>query len=223
MKQICIIPARGGSKRIPRKNIYKVNGKPLIQINIERLTASDLFDEIVVSSDDPEILDISKLAGAEVHERSHELADDFTSADAVIKEVIELRDYPTPTIVTCVYAPNVLFPISKLCDAIKMFKTDNCPVITVCKFKHPLERALVKDENDRSKIKLPEFANIRTQDCQELYFDAGQFYVANAKQWLISYDFLNNDNYSIELKNSEFVDLDDHHDLQILCAALRNN
>jgi pseudaminic acid cytidylyltransferase len=220
MKKICIIPARGGSKRIPRKNIIMINNKPLIQLNIERLLESKFFDEIVVSSEDAEILEISKSAGASVHLRSLELADDFTSSDDVIKDVIEINKYHKSSIIVCVYAPNVLFPISKLRIAIKNFEKNNKPVITICKFKHPLARALLRGKKDRVNMKYPKFAKVRTQDCEELYFDTGQFYIANPIQWLANYDFLNDDNFSIELKDSEFIDLDTKEDFEDLSKIL---
>ena len=177
---ICIIPARGGSKRIPRKNIKKFFGKPLIAYSIEVALESKLFDKVIVSTDDEEIASIAKEYGAEVpFLRTKELSDDFTGTGAVVDNMINYLQENGECIdfVCTIYATAPLlqekyliegYERLKNSDAINSFSTTTMPF--------PIQRTFKVDENARCEMFEPEHFNTRSQDLEEAYQDAGQFY-----------------------------------------------
>ena len=180
MGNICIIPARGGSKRIPRKNIKPFLGKPIITYSIEAALQSGLFDEVMVSTDDEEIAEIAKQYGAKVpFLRTAKNADDFATTFDVIEEVVLLYKEALNTQfdnVCCLYscAPFVRGETLKLAYQElenKQFDT----VFPVIAFNFPIQRALSKKEG---KITMIDEKNltVRSQDLEETYHDAGQFY-----------------------------------------------
>jgi pseudaminic acid cytidylyltransferase len=185
---IAIIPARGGSKRIPRKNIKEFCGKPMIAYAIYAAKQSGLFDHIVVSTDDEEITEIAKAFGAEIpFVRPAELANDFTTTVPVIAHAIEACrnlgwnfDY-----VCCIY-PGV--PFIQIDDLRGAFSTltshDANYCFTITEFPSAIQRALKKLNTGNMQSFYPEFQLTRTQDLEPAYFDAGQFYWGKAVAWL---------------------------------------
>ncbi|MCW2262018.1 MULTISPECIES: pseudaminic acid cytidylyltransferase [Sphingobacterium] len=176
---ICIIPARGGSKRIPRKNIKDFLGKPIIAYSIEAALSSGLFSEVMVSTDDEEIAAVALKYGANVpFLRSKENSNDYATTLDVIKEV--LTAYENCNLyfdqVCCIYATAPFVTDIHLQNSFSMFKDgDFDSLFPVMKYGFPIQRSLYI-ENGISKFKYPEHINTRSQDLTDSYHDAGQFY-----------------------------------------------
>jgi pseudaminic acid cytidylyltransferase len=180
MKTLCIIPARGGSKRIPRKNIKEFLGKPIIAYPIEVALKSKLFDEVMVSTDDKEITEIALNFGAKVpFIRSKKNSNDIATTFDVINEV--LSKYEENKInfdaCCCIYPTTPLLTIQKLTDGLELLKKNNFDaVFSAAKFNHPIQRSFSIYSNYKIKMKYPKTEKIRTQDLDTFYHDAGQFY-----------------------------------------------
>jgi len=179
-KKVCIIPARGGSKRIPKKNIKPFYGKPLIAYSIETAKCSELFDRIIVSTDDKEIAKIAKEYGAEVpFMRPKELADDYTGTNKVIKHTIdwlenngEKYDY-----VCTIYATAPLLQPKYLIEGYEKLKaSDAVYAFSATSMPFPIQRTFKITENGRCEMFFPEYYTARSQDLEEAYQSAGQFY-----------------------------------------------
>ena len=178
--KICIIPARGGSKRIPRKNIKYFLGKPIIAYSIQAAVESKCFDEVIVSTDDTEISEVAKSFGASVpFVRPEFLANDYVDTISVIKHAIEWFDNQNqlPSEVCCLYAtaPFVTADsIKKSYDQMLHTQADYC--FTVTSFAFPVQRAIKVTAENRLKMFYPENLKTRSQDLEDSYHDAGQFY-----------------------------------------------
>ncbi len=175
---IAIITARGGSKRIPRKNIREFCGKPIIAYSIEAALESRMFDEVMVSTDDAEIAEIAKKYGAKVpFYRSEATANDFATTVDVLTEV--LRTYEKMgrffEMGCCIYPTAPFITAQKLRHAMNLLSTDVDTVMPVVAFSFPPLRGSII-ENGLLKLKWPEYFNMRSQDLQQIYHDAGQFY-----------------------------------------------
>jgi len=182
-KCVAIIPARGGSKRIPRKNIKNFHGLPLIAYSIEVALKSGLFDKVIVSTDDEEIADVAKLYGAEIpFIRPKELADDFTGTGDVIKHTLnflkenaEYYDYACT-----IYATAPLLQKKYLIEGFEKIKNSDAKMVfSATSMPFPIQRTFKIDENGRCKMFTPEHFMTRSQDLEEAYQDAGQFYFEN--------------------------------------------
>lgn len=175
---IAIITARGGSKRIPHKNIKKFCGKPIITYSIEAALQSGLFDEVMVSTDDIEISRIAREAGAQVpFMRSSESAGDYASTDDVLMEVLEAyrgqgREFDT---FCCLYPTAPFVTAEKLKRAMELLERADS-VMPVVKFSFPPQRCMVMNEAGELRMKWPEHAKTRSQDLEPYYHDCGQFY-----------------------------------------------
>ncbi len=178
--RLCIIPARGGSKRIPRKNIKLFNGKAIIAYSIEAAIQSTCFDKVIVSTDDMEIAEFAKKFGAEVpFLRPPELSNDYTGTLAVIKHAIEWFEENNQTFdaVCCIYATAPFLSAKSLRQAYAlMLESESDYCFSVTRFPFPIQRAVKKTENNRLQMFFPEHLNTRSQDLTEAYHDAGQFY-----------------------------------------------
>lgn len=180
MKNICIIPARGGSKRIPRKNIKEFLGKPIIAYSIEAALKSGLFDEVMVSTDDEEIAAIAKQYGASVpFMRSEATANDFASSDDVLVEVLNeyLKRGKVFDNMCCIYATAPLISSNDLAEALQLMNNSkfDC-VYPVVEFSYPIWRCLDVAEDGSMKRHWPEFEYSRSQDLPKEYHDSGTFY-----------------------------------------------
>ena len=178
-KNIAIIPARGGSKRIPRKNIKNFLGKPIIAYSIEAALKSNLFDEVMVSTDDEEIAEVAEKYGAKVpFMRPKELADDFTGTRAVIDNVIQFLakkgikyDY-----VCTIYATAPLIDERYIIEGYNKLKSSNAiNAFSVTSMPFPIQRTFKITTNKRCEMFWPENFMTRSQDLEEAYQDAGQF------------------------------------------------
>lgn len=185
MKERCIaiIPARGGSKRVPRKNIKEFFGKPLIAYSIQTALKSNLFDKVIVTTDDEEIAKIAKEYGAEVpFIRPKELSDDFIMPQAAIDHTLEYLDnigkkydfyctiYPTAPLLQTKYLIKG-FEDLIYTDAVNVFSATSMP--------YPIQRSFKINKDGRCEMFWPENYNIRSQDLEAAYHDAGQFYWTN--------------------------------------------
>jgi len=179
-RAIAIIPARGGSKRIPRKNIKDFFGKPLIAYSIQVALESKLFDKVIVSTDDEEIARIAKEYGAHVpFLRPPELADDFTVTQAVIDHALEFLENNGEVYehLCTLYATAPLLQTKYLIEGFeKLTQTDAINVFSATSMPFPIQRTFKLNENGRCEMFTPEHFLTRSQDLDEAYQDAGQFY-----------------------------------------------
>ena len=179
MKTLAIITARGGSKRIPRKNIKNFLGKPILAYSIEAAVMSGIFDEVMVSTEDEEIAEIAKSYGAKVpFYRSEKTAGDFATTNDVLLEVIEEYEKRGQKfdMACCIYPTAPFVTSAKIKDAMeKLEASDADTLIPVVQFSYPPQRAMViRDE--LLQFKYLEFIDSRSQDLEKEYHDVGQFY-----------------------------------------------
>ena len=183
--RLCVIPARGGSKRIPRKNIKSFCGQVMIGYSIKAALDSQCFDQVIVSTDDAEVAEVAKSFGAIVpFVRPDELADDYAGTVPVIKHAIEwFNDQgQTPSEVCCLYAtaPFVkAIAIRKAYEQMQCTQADYC--FTVASFAFPIQRAIKVTVENRIEMFYPKHLETRSQDLEESYHDAGQFYWGKAE------------------------------------------
>jgi pseudaminic acid cytidylyltransferase len=188
MKRVAIIPARGGSKRIPRKNVRAFGGKPMIGYAIEAARDSGLFNHIIVSTDDDEISAISRDLGAQTpFVRPPELSDDHTPTVPVVAHAINACEaHGLPADVACCIYPCVPFiQIDDLKASLELFietAADYCFPIT--DFPSAIQRALRRGDKGTMSPFHPEFELTRTQDLEPAYYDVGQFYWGKREAWL---------------------------------------
>ncbi len=217
MNNLCIIPARGGSKRIPRKNIKDFLGKPIIAYSIEAALNSGLFDEVMVSTDDNEIAEIAIKYGAKVpFMRSNETANDVSTTYAVIEEV--LQKYKSEGLefihACCIYpcAPFVSFvKLKEAFQKLNHFDT----VFPIVQYGFPIQRALQKDETDKISFIQPEFELSRSQDLNASYHDAGQFYWFNIDKLFQNKSLMSKNTACVVLSEMEVQDIDNEIDWQL--------
>ncbi|MCT4628556.1 pseudaminic acid cytidylyltransferase [Winogradskyella sp.] len=180
MTNLAVIPARGGSKRIPRKNIKSFLGKPIIAYSIETALNSNLFNEVMVSTDDDEIAEVAKQYGAKVpFLRSKKNSDDFATTFDVIKEIIEFykREGKIIKRACCIY-PTAPFVTSEILNQASNLLDNNnfdC-VFPVLPFSFPIQRAVRKNSFGKMTMFYPEHQSSRSQDLEKAFHDAGQFY-----------------------------------------------
>jgi pseudaminic acid cytidylyltransferase len=178
--KIAVIPARGGSKRIPRKNIKDFCGKPMIVWSIEAAKASALFDHIIVSTDDNEIAELAKKHGAEVpFIRPAELSDDYVGTGDVVKHAAEwvMQNIGNPKYVCTIYATAPFIKSADLIEGLELLEKNDCQLVfTVTSFPFPIQRAIKITDNSRVEMFQPEHFMTRSQDLEPSYHDAGQFY-----------------------------------------------
>ncbi len=187
-RKLAIITARGGSKRIPRKNIKEFCGKPILCYSIEAALESEAFDEIMVSTDDPEIAGVALKAGASVpFFRSEEMSGDFASTDDVIMEVLtEYQKNGTEFDAFCCIYPTAPFLTGKRLKAAMDLLDTADSVMPVVPFSYPPQRGLVVNKNGFVERQFPEYAAARSQDLPKIYHDCGQFYACRTAPFLKS-------------------------------------
>ena len=178
MSSVAIITARGGSKRIPRKNVRPFLGKPILLYSVEAALNAGIFEEVMVSTDDAEIARIAENAGASVpFLRSAQTAGDYASTDDVIREVLlayraQGREFDA---FCCIYPTAPFVTAQKLRDAMEMLKSAES-VMPVVPFSYPVQRGLCLDGQGHLGYKWPQYAASRSQDLEKIYHDCGQFY-----------------------------------------------
>jgi pseudaminic acid cytidylyltransferase len=172
---VCIIPARGGSKRIPDKNIKEFHGRPMIAWSIAAAGESGVFDRVIVSTDSDGIAAVAEEQGAEVLLRPADLADDYTTAEAVFNHLLEQLDHPEYACMLFATAPFVR-PEHLRQGLERLKKTGASSAFPVTAFPYPIFRALKVNEQGSLEMFWPENRTARTQDLPEAFYDAGQFY-----------------------------------------------
>lgn len=214
-----IIPARGGSKRIPRKNIKEFNGIQVIAYPIKTAQKSGLFDKIFVSTEDPGIASIAAKYGAEVMPRSALNANDYATTSDVLKEVVEQWKELNllPARACCIYPVTPLLQIKFLEEGYKKLLTGKYhSVFPVVKFPSSIFRALTADENGYIKFIFPENQNKRTQDLPEAYYDVGQFYWFDVEKFIQAGQLITSESGFIVLPEYFIQDVDNPADWQML-------
>ncbi len=215
MSNLAVITARGGSKRIPRKNIRNFCGKPIIAYSIEAALKSELFDEVMVSTEDEEIAEISKSYGANVpFYRSADTSNDYATTMDVLTEVLNCyKAYGKKFDYMCCLYPTAPFVTSKkLKSGYQTLKdADTDMLIPVVKFEYPPQWGLTVDDNGFLKYCYPEYVNIRSQDLEPLYHDVGQFYWYNIERCFLT-DNNNLSTGTIIMPENEVQDIDNESD-----------
>ena len=189
MKNLAIIPARGGSKRIPHKNIRPFFGKPIIAYSIETAFSSGLFDEVMVSTDDKEIASVAMEYGASVpFMRSEDTSNDYATIADVLNDVLGMyKDCGyTYDNMCCILATSPLLTIDKLRDAYDKLiaSEDLTTVYPIVPFSYPVLRSLKMDKDGYLRMNWPEYAKTRSQDLETMYHDSGTFYWHKIQPWI---------------------------------------
>ncbi|HCD37505.1 MAG TPA: pseudaminic acid cytidylyltransferase [Candidatus Omnitrophica bacterium] len=212
---LAIITARGGSKRIPRKNIKNFLGRPIIAYSIEAAIASGCFDEVMVSTDDEEIASIARNSKAVVpFLRTRKTSDDFASTADVISEVLMgySRLGRTFSFVCCIYPAAPFITAEKIKAGYDLIiKTGADSVIPVVRFDYPVQRAL-EIKSGRLRMLWPENRDVRSQDLTPAYHDAGQFYWLNVERFLKGRVLFGDNAFPLEVPASEVQDIDTDED-----------
>jgi pseudaminic acid cytidylyltransferase len=217
-KNIAIITARGGSKRIPRKNIKNFLGKPILSYSIAACLQSEIFDEVMVSTEDQEIAEVAQQYGAKVpFLRSAKNADDYATTADVLGEVLlsyqeqgQFFDY------ACGLYPTAPFvSAEKLQQGLALLTQHQADsVVPVCAFSYPIWRSL-KIEQDKLTMNFPENLNKRSQDLPPAYHDVGQFYFFDVKKFLVSRKILANHTIPLFISELEMQDIDNETDWKL--------
>lgn len=212
---VAIIPARGGSKRIPRKNVKPFLGVPLLARTVAILTEAGIFDRIVVSTDDEEVAEVAQHAGAEVpFLRPAELADDYTPTVPVVADAIErLGDRDVGREVCCIYPTAVLLQAHSLVQARSILSCQDIDyVVPVATFPSPIQRALRIDDDGLCAMLEPENIAARSQDLEPTYHDAGQFYWGTREAWTAQRPIFGPRTRALVLPSTEVQDIDTEDD-----------
>jgi N-acylneuraminate cytidylyltransferase len=217
-KKIAIIPARGGSKRIPRKNIREFCGHPIIKYSIDVAKNAGCFDEIIVSTEDEEIAAIAEeLGGSVPFLRSKKCASDIAALEDVTLEVIEKFekigkrfDY-----ICCILSTAPFITVDRILEGLKILKDKNVDsVFPVTGYAYPIQRALKINEDSTMSLIWPENDDKRSQELIPAFHDAGQFYWARREPFLRQHRFFSDNCYPLEISSKEVQDIDTEDDWQ---------
>lgn len=218
---IALIPARGGSKRAPRKNVRQVCGRPAIAWPIEAALTSGAFARVVVSTEDDEIAAAALAAGAETPaRRPAALADDHTPLHDVVKHAIDAFGLDDDWI-CMIYATALLVRPETLSRAAAALDADADYALGVVRYGHPIQRALLL-EDGRVRMASPENAMVRTQDLSPRFHDAAQFVFGARRAWLSDAPIWGARTLGVELPLTEAVDIDDEEDFTVATALLKD-
>lgn len=213
---VAIIPARGGSKRIPRKNIKEFCGKPMIAWSIEAALQSGCFSRVVVSTDDTEIAAAAKNHGAEVpFMRPESLSGDYTGTIPVIRHAVEwlIQHGQPPQYACCIYATAPFINPADIRRGLKILSdTGSDYAFSVTSYPFPIQRAIRITPHSRVEMFNPEQFNTRSQDLEEAYHDAGQFYWGKANAWLAEKIIFSQDSAPVLLPRHQVQDIDTMED-----------
>lgn len=224
MKCIAIITARGGSKRIPKKNIKEFCGKPIISYSIKAAIDSGLFDEIMVSTDSEEIAQVARTFGAKVpFVRSEENSDDYATTSDVLEEVVGCyhsrgMDFDT---VCCIYPAAPFVTGEKIREAMALYEEVGASCVTpVVRYSYPPQRGFVIRDG-RIEFQFPEYEKTRSQDLEHIYHDCGQFYILKTDVLLRYHSITPPNTYPYELPEEEVQDIDTESDWILAEAKYR--
>lgn len=218
MKTAAIITARGGSKRIPKKNIKEFCGKPILAYSIEAAIAAGVFQTVMVSTDDEEIAGIARQYGAEVpFFRSEKTANDYATTNDVLEEVLEQYDRRGEhfDMACCIYPTAPFVSGEKLKKAVEMLQqSDADTLIPVVAFSYPPQRAMLVREG-RLVFEYPRYMDSRSQDLETHYHDAGQFYVFRTEMFLKNHKLMTGNILPLMVPETEVQDIDTMTDWEI--------
>lgn len=210
--KLAVIPARGGSKRIPRKNIKTFCGKPMIAWSIEAALKSDCFDQVIVSTDDEEVAEVARKYGASVpFMRPKALSDDYTGTTPVISHAIEwfMAQGNTPKYVCCIYATAPFVLAGDIRRGLELIEENRCDyAFSVTSYAFPIQRAVRITEDERLEMFSSEHFNTRSQDLEEAYHDAGQFYWGDVNAWLQGKMIFGSSSVPVRLPRHRVQDID---------------
>jgi len=226
--KIAVIPARGGSKRIPHKNVRFFCGKPIIAWSIEAAVGSDCFDAVIVSTDDEGIASVAREWGAEVpFIRPAALADDYTGTIPVLCHAIEWfsANVQKPAYVCCIYATAPFMQPEDLRKGFNTLLENDCNfVFSATSYAFPIQRAFRIADKGRVEMFYPEHFNTRSQDLEEAYHDAGQFYWGRSEAFINDNELFSNASIPIVLPRCRVQDIDTFEDwrrAEVMFKALR--
>ena len=214
--KVAIIPARGGSKRIPRKNIKLFHGKPMIAYSIEAALASGCFDRVIVSTDDQEIADVAMHHGAEVpFLRPAEISDDYATTMDVIQHALLWCQQQQLQVeyACCIYATAPFVKAASLRQGLALLLEKQCDyAFSATSFPFPIQRALKRSPQGAVSMFHPEHLNTRSQDLEEAYHDAGQFYWGRGEAFIRGEPVFSEHSQMVLLPRSEVQDIDTAED-----------
>ncbi|ASY21916.1 N-acylneuraminate cytidylyltransferase [Candidatus Planktophila dulcis] len=213
---MAIIPARGGSKRIPKKNIKKFCGQPILELTIHRLLGFEIFDQIFVSSDDDEVKTIARQAGADVINRPVDLADDFATTVEVMSSAVRdlsLNQNLDNTLVCCVYPVSPFITKNRLEAGLTLLDKEKVDYVFTAKANiGSIYRSFSRGPNNEPLLLYPENSESRTQDLPENFFDAALFYLGAPNAWIAEKPILTGNSRFIEIGKYETIDVDEIED-----------
>lgn len=218
MTSICIITARGGSKRVPRKNIKEFCGKSIIAYSIEAALASGVFDTVMVSTDDDEIAEVSRGCGAEVpFMRSEAASSGYATTADVLCEVLDeyQRRGASFDTICCLYPTAPFVRASELREAASILDGGASSVIPVTSFDFPPLRGFKVGEDGSVGYAFPEYAQARSQDLPEMVHDCGRFYFANTEAFKRSGSFITERTRALRIPSKYVQDIDTLEDWEI--------
>lgn len=214
--RVALIPARGGSKRIPRKNIKRFAGRPMIAWSIAAARACGLFDRIICSTDDEEIAGVAESFGAETpFRRPPELSDDHATTLAVVQHFLDwaqAEGLPLESL-CCIYPASPFVTAAALRDAYELLASSDAQYcFPVARFPAPIQRAIRRTADGRLDMFQPENFNVRSQDLEPAFFDAGQFYWGRPEAFRAGLRMFGPDSTPLEIPLWRCVDIDTPED-----------
>ena len=216
---VAVIPARGGSKRIPRKNIKMFHGRSILSWSIEAALSSKCFGQVIVSTDDEEIAEVARTCGATVpFTRPAELSGDHVATIPVVAHALNwLRQNGcVPEFVCCIYATAPFLSVEDLYRGFDLIQqTGGDYVFPVTTFDFPIQRAIRVKETGQVEMFQPEHFSTRSQDLEEAYHDAGQFYWGKAAAWIAGTPFFSPNAWPLKIPKSRAQDIDTEEDWAI--------
>tara|TARA_B100000214_G_scaffold335894_1_gene279468 strand:+ start:2771 stop:3472 length:702 start_codon:yes stop_codon:yes gene_type:complete len=214
--KVAVIPARGGSKRIPGKNIRDFCGKPMIAWSIGAARASGCFDEVIVSTNDEKIAEVARQFGATVpFMRPEHLSDDYTGTLPVIRHAVEWFGNAGHVVdlACCIYATAPFITPADIQEGERRLQSADCSFsFSVTSFAFPIQRALRLADGGRVEMMHPEQFSTRSQDLEEAWHDAGQFYWGTAEAWLEERMIFGRDSIGVPIPRYRVQDVDTHED-----------
>lgn len=213
MSGVALLPARGGSKRIPRKNVRPFLGEPALARVIRTILNAAVVDRVLVSTDDDEVADIGRASGADVPgRRPPELSDDHATTIAVVRHAIEewLGALPDETVLWVVYPTALLIGPEDLQAAARRFDASGAPfLVPVLRYPHPIERRVRIHSDGTIRPDEPARIDARTQDLAPAYHDAGQYYIGRIRAWRSSSPLIDPHTVGLEIPPDAAVDVDE--------------
>jgi pseudaminic acid cytidylyltransferase len=217
--RVALIPARGGSKRIPRKNIRSFAGAPMISWPIRAARDSGCFDRIIVSTEDAEIAGIARTCGAETpFVRPDDIADDHATTQEVVRHAIGAlaEQGPAPSALCCIYATAPFLAPGDLRAGFERLEAGGCDyVFAGTRYVFPIQRALFREGEGFVRMVSPEAFATRSQDLEEAWHDAGQFYWATPSTWLSPGPVFSPKSVGIEIPRDRAIDIDTEEDWRL--------